>query len=55
MISKSYYIHTNEIPGEIFAQKHDIFTCEKLFSHVKRSPLLRQHNLLHLSQQKKFK
>ena len=30
MISKPSYIHTNEIPGEIFAQKHDIFTREKI-------------------------
>ena len=49
-----YYINTNEIPGELLARKHDIFTRENnmLFSHVGVSSLLWLHNESHLSQDK---
>ena len=51
-----YYMNTNEIPGELSREKHDIFTCENnmLSSDVKRSRLLWLHDTSRLSQQKKM-
>ena len=56
MISMPYYIHINEIPGELSRENVISLRVKRIFhknfSHVNRSPLPRQHNKLHLSQQK---
>ena len=47
-------MNTDEIPGEVFARKHDIFTTENdtfHFSHRKRSLLLWLRNKPRFSEQ----